>query len=126
MTFLLDTHLLIWAAVAPDRLPAEAANIIESLSNDLYFSAASIWEVAIKTGSGALQLDPSVLRRALLEADYQELAITGSHTARVITLENHHKDPFDRILIAQAMDEGMELLTHDSTVARYKGPIRFV
>ncbi|WP_185265493.1 type II toxin-antitoxin system VapC family toxin [Halopseudomonas xiamenensis] len=125
MRFLLDTHLLIWAAVSPDRLPAEAAGIIESPSNDLYFSAASIWEVAIKTGSGALQLDPSVLRRALLDADYHELAITSSHTARVITLENHHKDPFDRILIAQAMEEGMELLTHDSTVARYQGPIRF-
>ena len=126
MRFLLDTHLLIWAAVSPDRLPADAADIIESPSNDLYFSAASIWEVAIKTGSGALQLDPSVLRRALLDADYHELAITSSHTARVISLEGHHKDPFDRILIAQAMEEGMELLTHNSTVAKYKGPIRFI
>ncbi|WP_193072188.1 type II toxin-antitoxin system VapC family toxin [Pseudomonas sp. FME51] len=126
MKFLLDTHLLIWAAVDPDRLPTEAADIIKSPSHELYFSAASIWEVAIKTGSGGLKLDPSVLRRALLDADYHELVITSEHTARVITLEDHHKDPFDRILIAQAMEEGMELLTHDSMVAKYKGPIRFV
>lgn len=126
MKFLLDTHLLIWAAVAPERLPAEAGAIIESLSNELYFSAASIWEVAIKAGNGGLKLDPSVLRRALLDAGYHELAISGEHTARVITLEDHHKDPFDRILIAQAGVEGMELLTHDKTVARYKGAIRFV
>ncbi len=126
MKFLVDTHLLIWAAVDPARLSEAAVSIIESPSNELYFSAASIWEVAIKTGSGALKLDPSVLRRALLDADYHELAITGEHAARVITLEDHHKDPFDRILIAQAMEEGIELLTHDSTVAKYKGPIRCV
>lgn len=126
MKFLLDTHLLIWAAVAPERLPPEAEAIIESLSNKLYFSAASIWEVAIKAGSGRLKLDPSVLRRALLDAGYHELAITSEHSARVITLEDHHKDPFDRILIAQAVVEGMELLTHDKTVAKYKGAIRFV
>lgn len=82
--------------------------------------------MAIKTGSGGLKLDPSVLRQALLDADYHELAVTGEHAARVITLEDHHNDPFDRILIAQAMEEGIELLTHDSTVAKYKGSIRFV
>ena len=83
MKFLLDTHLLIWAAVDPVRLSEVAARIIESPSNELYFSAASIWEVAIKTGSGGLKLDPSVLRRALIDADYYELAITGEHAARV-------------------------------------------
>lgn len=126
MKFLLDTHLLIWAAVDPVRLSESAARIIESSSNELYFSAASIWEVAIKTGSGGLKLDPSVLRRALIDADYYELAITAEHAARVVTLEDHHRDPFDRILIAQAMEEGMELLMHDRSVAKYKGPIRLV
>lgn len=72
MKFLLDTHILIWAAVDPERLPTQAAAIIESLSNELYFSAASIWEVAIKAGSGSLKLDPAVLRRALLDAGYLE------------------------------------------------------
>lgn len=126
MKLLLDTHLLIWAAVDPERLPTQASAIIESLSNELYFSAASIWEVATKAASERLKLDPAVLRRALLDAGYNELAISGEHTARVITLEDHHKDPFDRILIAQAGVEGMELLTHDKTVAKYKGAIRLV
>ena len=132
MRLLLDTQLLLWAAGAEARsasgLSVAAAALIDDLDNALVFSAASLWEVAIKYGLGRedFQADPRLLRRGLLDNGYAELAITGEHALAVTGLPHHHKDPFDRILIAQAMVEGIILVTSDAVVARYPGPIRRV
>ena len=126
MRFLLDTHVLLWAAGAPDRLTAETRALMEAPATELVFSAASLWEIAIKNGLGraSFSVDPRLLRRNLLENDYRELAVTGVHATAVDLLPPIHKDPFDRILIVQARIEGLTLLTADDTVARYPGPIR--
>ena len=99
---------------------------MESQENELVFSAASLWEIAIKNSLGrrAFSVDPRLLRRNLLERDYRELSITGAHATSVDLLPPIHKDPFDRILVAQAQIEGLTLLTADATLARYPGPIR--
>ncbi len=126
MNLLLDTHLLLWAAGEPDKLPAAALSEIENPENTLIFSAASLWEVAIKRGLGRadFKVDPRLLRRGLIDHGYQELAVTGEHAVAVDMLPPHHKDPFDRILIAQALVEGIPLLTVDSAIAAYDAPIR--
>lgn len=128
MNLLLDTHLLLWAAYDPEQLSVEAVSLIEDRSHTLVFSAASIWEVAIKAGLGREDFvaDARVLRRALLEADYQELAITGAHTSGISDLAPLHKDPFDRLLVAQARYEGITLLTSDQAVGKYGPPVRLV
>ncbi len=125
MRLLLDTHLLLWAA-AGSGLSAEAAALIEDPENDLVFSAASIWEVAIKTALGRpdFDLDAGIFRRELLSAGYAELPITGAHAAAVATLPQLHRDPFDRVLIAQAVVEGITLLSADQAVLAYPGPVR--
>ena len=126
MKLLLDTHLLLWAAGEPDRLPLSAVAEIENASNDLLFSPASLWEVAIKRGLGRddFTVDPRLLRRGLLDNGYQELPITSEHAVAIDGLPPIHKDPFDRILVAQAIVEGITLLTVDDVVAHYPGPIR--
>ena len=126
MNLLLDTHVLLWAAGASPRLPAVARALIEDRENELVFSAASLWEIAIKKGLGREEFsaDPRLLRRGLLENGYVELPVTGAHAAAVDLLPPIHKDPFDRILIAQAQIEGLTLLTADAVVARYPGPIQ--
>jgi PIN domain nuclease of toxin-antitoxin system len=128
MKLLLDTHLLLWAAGQPERLPAEARDLIVSADNDLYFSAASIWEVVIKSGMGRedFKLDARVLRRGLLDNAYGELPIGSEHVVAIDNLPTLHKDPFDRVLVAQAQVEGITLLTADPVVARYPGPVRLV
>ena len=128
MKLILDTHLLLWAAGAPDRLSLEAVELLNDESHELLSSAASIWEVAIKSGLGRedFSVDVHVLRRALLDNGYVELPVTSTHAARVATLPMIHKDPFDRILVAQALVEGVILLTADDLVAAYDGPIRRV
>jgi len=124
MKLLLDTHLLLWAA-AGSGLSAKAVDLLEDPANDLVFSAASIWEVAIKSAIGRpdFDLDAGLFRRALLESGYQELAITGAHAAAVAVLPDLHRDPFDRILIAQAVVEEIALLTADRAVLAYPGPV---
>jgi len=125
---LLDTHLLLWVANEPKRLPRAARVQIESSENELLFSAASIWEITIKRGLGRedFDVDPRVLRRALLDNGYTELPITGEHAINVDRLPSEHKDPFDRILVAQAMVEGITLLTNDRKLTEYRGPVRLV
>lgn len=126
MKLLLDTHMLLWAAGDPAKLPATARAMIEDRDNQLVFSAASLWEIAIKNtlGRSDFRADPVLLRRGLLDNAYTELAITGRHAVAVVSLPPLHKDPFDRMLIAQASAEGMSLLTADPLVARYPGPIQ--
>jgi len=128
MKLLLDTHILLWACAAPSSLPAEAVALIEDRGNDLLFSAASIWEVGIKNAMGkpGFRFDPAVLRRALLDANYQELPMTSQHGIAAAGLPPIHNDPFDRMLIGQALTEGFVLVTSDLAIARYAGPIRHV
>lgn len=128
MKLLLDTHLLLWAAGQPARLPRRVRVLIEDAANELFFSAASLWEIAIKHGLGRqdFQVDARVLRRGLLDNGYNELPITSEHAVNTDHLPNLHKDPFDRILVAQANVEGITLLTDDRRVAAYSGPIRKV
>jgi len=128
MKLLLDTHLLLWAAGQPERLSTDALGLIEDLENELLFSAASLWEVTIKRGLGRsdFQVDPRLLRRGLLDNGYGELPIVSDHVVATESLPRIHKDPFDRILVAQATVEGITLLTTDSVVAQYPGPIKAV
>jgi PIN domain nuclease of toxin-antitoxin system len=110
------------------RVPAAARALMADTDNELLFSPASLWEVAIKSGLGKkdFEIDPRVLRRGMLDNGYNELPITSEHTIAVAALPPIHKDPFDRILIAQAIVEGIILLTADPAVAQYPGPIRRV
>ena len=126
MNLLLDTHVLLWAAGLSARLPDEARTLLEESETRPVFSAASLWEVAIKNGMGRpdFRIDPHLLRRGLLENGYIELAVTGAHAVAVALLPLLHKDPFDRILVAQAQVEGITLLTADAIVGRYPGSIR--
>lgn len=128
MILLLDTHLLLWTAGQPDRLSPEARSMIAAPRNALWFSAASLWEITIKRGLGRsdFRVDPHLLRRGLLENGYIELPITSDHAMATAHLPPIHKDPFDRVLVAQAESEGALLLTTDEVVARYPGPIRRV
>ena len=110
----------------PERLPDEARGLIENPETEPFFSVVSLWEVAVKNGLGraGFNVDPRLLRRGLLENDYTELDVTGAHAVAVDLLPPIHKDPFDRLLVAQASIEELTLLTADKTVARYPGPIR--
>ena len=128
MKLLLDTHVLLWAAGSPAQLPPDARALLEDPNIELVFSAASLWEVAIKRGLGRadFQVDARVLRRGLLDNGYLELPITSEHTVFIDSLPPIHKDPFDRILIAQATVEGITLITSDALIARYPGPIRSI
>ena len=128
MKLLLDTHLLLWASEGSARLSANARKLIASPVNELVFSVVSIWEIAIKQGKGHLDFraDPSLIRSSVLQNGYSELNVLGHHAVVVSSLPPIHKDPFDRLLIAQAMVEGITLLTADATIARYPGPIKKV
>lgn len=132
MKLLLDTHILLWAAASgygqDDRLPSGAATMIDDASNTLVFSAASLWEITIKHGLKRpdFQADPHLLRRGLKDNGYVELPITSEHAVAVAGLPSLHRDPFDRLMVAQASVEGLTLLTSDPLVAAYPGPIRKV
>lgn len=128
MKVLLDTHLLLWAAGEHRKVPAAALAFIDNPAHELIFSAASIWEIAIKNSLGRndFRVDARLLRRGLLDNGYIELPITSEHAVAIDSLPPLHKDPFDRILIAQAVVEGITLLTVDPLVARYKGPVQKV
>lgn len=126
MKLLLDTHMLLWAAAG--TLAKEAEKMVLDGDNTLYFSPASIWEIGIKKSLGRsdFKVDPEVLRRGLLDNQYQELPITSLHALAVNDLPQIHKDPFDRMLLAQAKAEGISLLTSDSALCKYPGPVIFI
>ena len=128
MTLLLDTHLLLWAAGDPGRLSSKAQNLLGDPDTELMFSTASIWEIVIKNALGRddFRVDPQQLRDGLIQNDYSELEIRSEHALAIGSLPPIHKDPFDRILIAQAQVENVTLLTTDDMVARYSGPIQAV
>ena len=125
MKLLLDTHILLWAAGAPERLPDKARSLLVDEANELLFSAASVWEIVIKSGLGRedFSVDTRQLRTALLANGYKELPVPSLHALTLADLPALHKDPFDRILLAQAMREEMTLMTADTALAAYPGPI---
>ena len=128
MRLLLDTHLLLWAAASSKRLPHEARELIEDASNDVYYSAASIWEIAIKSSLRRkdFRIDLPRLLVALPEMGLVELPITAAHAARITGLPPIHRDPFDRLLIAQSITEPLTLLTNDALLERYRVGARVV
>lgn len=125
MKLLLDTHVLLWSASAPQKLPLMMRSLIEEQSNELYFSSASLWEIVIKNrlGRSDFVVDPRVFRTALIDHDYTEVPIRSEHVLFVHDLPAIHKDPFDRILVAQASIEGMGILTVDQMVIDYGGAV---
>ena len=128
MKLLLDTQILLWAAGQPERLSAAAHRQLDSPNNELLFSAASLLEIAIKNSLGRedFRVEPRLLRRGLLDNGYTELPVTSQHAVSIDGLPELHKDPFDRLLLAQALTEGITLLTADAQLARYRGPVRKV
>lgn len=128
MKLLLDTHLLLWTAGHPERLSATARSLIDDEDNTLLFSAASLWEITIKSDVGRVdfRVDPRLLRRGLVDNGYVELPITYRHVLSLQGLPPLHRDPFDRMLVAQSNTEGVALLTTDSIVAQYEGLVRYV
>ncbi len=126
MNYLLDTHVLLWAAANPEKISPSVRTQLEDPQNQLYFSSASIWEIAIKQDLNRedFKIDVMQFRQALLENEYEVLPIGSDHAVFARALANHHKDPFDRILIAQAWVEDITLITADERVAQYIGPIQ--
>lgn len=126
MKLLLDTHLLLWAAEGARKLPVSARKLLSDTGNELFYSVISLWEIAIKNGLGRKDfvVDPRLLKRGLLDNGYTELPLLSEHVVALDGLPLLHKDPFDRMLVAQATVEGITLLTADPIVARYPGPVR--
>lgn len=127
MRILLDTHLFIWAVTDDPRLTPAARRLIEEADN-AYVSAASIWEIAVKSALGKIDADAEEMARAIKESGFVELSVSTAHAAQVakLPLLNNHKDPFDRLLVAQSMAEPLVLLTADPKVLAYGGLIRAV
>jgi PIN domain nuclease of toxin-antitoxin system len=128
MRLLLDTHVLLWTVAESRKLSKAARALIGEPDNELTFSSVSLWEVAIKAGRGRndFRIDVSSLRRSLFDNGYAELPMTGAHAAALVGLPPIHRDPFDRMLAAQAIVEGLTLVTSDPAVAKYPAPVRLV
>ena len=129
MKLLVDTHILLWMSGMSWKLPHKARELLEDVENDVFFSTVSIWEVAIKSSLKRFpdfSVDAERLRRTLIDHSYRELPLMGEHAVAVGGLPHIHGDPFDRILIAQSLVEGLSLITVDKTVARYGGLIQLV
>ncbi|WP_235726711.1 type II toxin-antitoxin system VapC family toxin [Methylocaldum szegediense] len=124
----MDTHLILWAAGDPDRLSEEARRLLLDTANELYYSAASLWEITIKQTLGRpdCKVDVHRLWRMLPLSGYRELPVTGEHAIAIETLPLLHKDPFDRLLLAQARVESLTLLTADRQLAGYGAPVRLI
>ena len=126
MQLLLDTHLLVWAMGEPERLDPVLVHLLEDPMNTPVFSVASLWELVIKRGLDRpdFRLEPPLLRQALLEAGWRELPVEAHHVLVVGQLPALHRDPFDRLLLAQAQADGLLLITADQQLAQYPGPVR--
>jgi PIN domain nuclease of toxin-antitoxin system len=125
---LVDTHLVLWAAGQLSWLSAVARRLLSDPGNELLFSAASIWEIGVENTLGRedFKIEPRLLRRGLVDNGWTELPITSQHAVGIDALPQLHKDPFDRLLLAQALSEGVTLLTSDANLARYGSPVRKV
>lgn len=127
MRILLDTHVFIWAVTDSRRLSKEARTIMRG-ATEVFVSAASIWEIAIKSAIGKIKADADEMTRAIAASGFVELPIAAVHAAQVarLPLFNDHKNPFDQLLVAQSIVEPLVLLTVDPKVAAYGGLIRAV
>ena len=127
MRYLIDTHFILWLPIDFSGISRAARAILMNQDNDFLFSAGSLWEIGLKRARyDNFAFETKEIRRQLLENGYEELPVNGQHVVAVEFLAPIHKDPFDRLLIAQAMVEGITLLTADATIARYPGPIKKV
>jgi PIN domain nuclease of toxin-antitoxin system len=123
LRLLLDTHALVWALSAPARLPGRVAESLRDPRYDVHVSSVSTWEIVIKAALGKIEADLGAVVRAVREADFEELPVSIAHTQRVSDLPPHHRDPFDRLLIAQALEERLTVVTHDRVLGAYQVPI---
>ena len=119
MRLLLDTHILLWGLSDDQRLNKSARQILVNPSNEIFVSAVSIWEVAIKAVLGRIEIEMDDLETAVEDAHFQPLPITFRHAATAGRLPGVHRDPFDRMLVAQASVEELRILTHDRVFERY-------
>ncbi len=128
MQLLVDTHLLLWSVAASKKLPPTAREMLTDPANDVFYSAVSVWEIAVKSGLGRddFQVDMPSLLQAFVTAGFVELAITSTHAARVTSLPDLHKDPFDRLLVAQALSEPALLLTNDAQLGQYGAHVQVI
>jgi PIN domain nuclease of toxin-antitoxin system len=126
MRLLLDTHVLVWCLSGDRRLPPATAELIRDPATDVYFSAVSIWEVAIKSALGKIRADVNVMLKYLIGEGFAELPVMARHTVATVTLPMHHRDPFDRLLVAQSRLESLRLLTNDRIMALYGEPVVLV
>ncbi len=128
MRLLLDTHLLLWAVASSQRVSPEARSLIEDPRNDVFFSAASLWEIAIKSTLRRkdFRVDLPLMQSAMSDMGVIELPVRSEHAVRVTELPPVHRDPFDRLLVAQSLVEPMVLLTNDAVLARYGPVVRVV
>jgi len=128
MRLLLDTHVLIWAVGDPSRLGAATRDLLEDPANEVLFSAASIWEIAIKAALGRADFPqrPEPVAQAARETGFRELPISADIAARVVDLPLHHRDPFDRLLVAQALAEPAQFFTADPLLLRYSELVRLI
>jgi PIN domain nuclease of toxin-antitoxin system len=126
MRLLTDTHVLLWALLEPDRLDPAWRAMLEAPEQQIYFSAVNIWEIAIKRALERpdFTAEPGPIRAAALDTGFKELPFSGIHATAVRHLPNHHRDPFDRLLIAQAKSEPLLLMSNDPLIARY--PVELV
>ncbi len=122
MRLLLDTHVLLWVLADPDRLPPRVAEAVTDPAQEVYVSAVAMWEIGIKLARGRLDADLDQIVRSVSDAGFQELPVTIAHTVGLRELPNHHGDPFDRLLVAQALHEGLVLVTADPVVRSYPVP----
>ena len=116
---LLDTHALIWALSSPRRLPTRVAKILRDPDTDVYVSSVATWEIAIKSALGKIDADVAAIARGARDADFEELPVSIPHTLRLLGLPKHHRDPFARLLVAQALEEQLVLVSHDPVLGRY-------
>jgi PIN domain nuclease of toxin-antitoxin system len=128
MRLLVDTHLLLWAAAKSRRLPKEARRLLEDPGNEVFFSAASLWEIVIKASlrKPDFKIDLALLRPALATMGFAELPISGAHAERLASLPPIQKDPFDRMLVAQSLAEPLVLLTNDGVLAGHGEVVKLV
>lgn len=128
MRLLVDTHLLLWAIASSRRLPKEARQLFEAPDNELFYSAASLWEIAIKAslGRASFLVDITGLQSTLAEMEFEELPVRGVHAEQVARLPFHHRDPFDRMLVAQSLVEPLVLITNDEALAPYGTSVRLI
>ena len=126
MKYLLDTHAFLWFVTDDDKLSSKARSIIKNSNNEVYFSAASAWEMSIKVRLGRLTIEEALepfISRQLAENNFSTLSITIFHSIYTSKLPEIHKDPFDRMIVAQSKVENLSLISNDKNIKKYKVPV---